>query len=66
MTGALFASSKWLSKREAERRADEALDTVGLLTKRHAMASDLTIGEKKKLELARALATNRRYCCSTR
>ena len=57
MTGALFASSRWLSTQEARHRADEALDTVGLLAKRDVLASDLTIGEKKKLELARALAT---------
>jgi branched-chain amino acid transport system ATP-binding protein len=57
MVGALFASSIWLSMREAERRAEDALDVVGLLAKRHVMANELTIGEKKKLELARALAT---------
>jgi branched-chain amino acid transport system ATP-binding protein len=57
MTGALFASNKWLSTQEAEQRAEEALDLVGLFANRHTMATELTIGEKKKLELARALAT---------
>jgi branched-chain amino acid transport system ATP-binding protein len=57
MTGALFASDKTISTKDAAVRAEQALDTVGLAHKRHAFASDLTIGEKKKLELARALAT---------
>ncbi|MEI9805619.1 MAG: ABC transporter ATP-binding protein [Pseudolabrys sp.] len=57
MTGALFASDKTISTKDAALRAEQALETVGLTHKRQAFASDLTIGEKKKLELARALAT---------
>lgn len=57
MTGALFASDQWISTQDASKRAEEALDMVGLLHKRQALGSDLTIGEKKKLELARSLAT---------
>jgi len=57
MTGALFASNQRISTQEASLRADQSLDMVGLLDKRQALASELTIGEKKKLELARALAT---------
>jgi branched-chain amino acid transport system ATP-binding protein len=57
MTGALFASGQWISNQDASKRAEEALDMVGLLHKRQALGSDLTIGEKKKLELARSLAT---------
>jgi branched-chain amino acid transport system ATP-binding protein len=57
MTGALFASDKWISAQAAAIRAEQALDMVGLLHKRNVLGGDLTIGEKKKLELARALAT---------
>jgi branched-chain amino acid transport system ATP-binding protein len=57
MTGALFSSDEWISTEAASKRAEEALDMVGLLHKRQALGSDLTIGEKKKLELARSLAT---------
>jgi branched-chain amino acid transport system ATP-binding protein len=57
MTGALFASGKWVSAGDAAARAEQALDMVGLLQKRSVLGGDLTIGEKKKLELARALAT---------
>jgi branched-chain amino acid transport system ATP-binding protein len=57
MTGALFASNKTISTKDAALRAEQALEMVRLTHKRQAFASDLTIGEKKKLELARALAT---------
>jgi branched-chain amino acid transport system ATP-binding protein len=57
MTGALFASDKWISAQTGTIRAEQALDMVGLLHKRNVLGGDLTIGEKKKLELARALAT---------
>ena len=55
MTGALFASDKWISAQDAALRAEQALDMVGLLHKKNVFGGDLTIGEKKKLELARAL-----------
>ena len=57
MTGALFSSNQRISTRDATARVDQSLDMVGLLGKRDVLASELTIGEKKKLELARALAT---------
>jgi len=57
MTGALFASKSRVSAAEARARADHSLELVGLLGKRDVLAGALTIGEKKKLELARALAT---------
>ncbi len=57
MTGALFASNNWISARDAAARAEQALDMVGLLHKKAMLGGDLAIGEKKKLELARALAT---------
>lgn len=40
----------------AERMADEALEMVGLAAKASAPSSSLSIGELKRLELARALA----------
>jgi ABC-type branched-subunit amino acid transport system ATPase component len=60
MTGALFAPTHRISMAEARIRAGSALDLVGLLDKRDMLAGELTIGEKKKLELARALATKPR------
>jgi branched-chain amino acid transport system ATP-binding protein len=42
----------------AEREADEWLKFVNLLEKEDFLARNLTIAEKKRLELARALATN--------
>lgn len=60
MTGALFASNERISTAEARRRVDEALDLVSMRDRQDALASELTIGEKKKLELARALATKPR------
>ena len=42
---------------EAERRARAVLDEVGLAAKRDQPAASLTLAERKRLELARALAT---------
>jgi branched-chain amino acid transport system ATP-binding protein len=44
----------------AEQKALEVLDFVGLLDKRDALAKSLTIADRKRLELARALATDPR------
>ncbi len=52
---ALFAG-RFKSVREAEERANEILELVGLAGKRHELAVNLTSPEKKLLELARALA----------
>ncbi|MGD9923962.1 MAG: ABC transporter ATP-binding protein, partial [Pseudorhodoplanes sp.] len=60
MTGALFSSNSYISSTQAQRRVDEALDMVDLTARRNALSTELTIGEKKKLELARALATKPR------
>lgn len=57
MTGALFAPRTRISMTDARARAYAALEMVGLIDKRNMLAGGLTIGEKKKLELARALAT---------
>ena len=42
------------------RRATEILDYVGLMEKRHKFADELSTGQRKRLELARALATEPR------
>lgn len=56
MTGALF-SKDGLSIRMARDRAMEALEMVDIAKQADVMAGALTLGNKKKLELARALAT---------
>ena len=57
MTGALFSHARRISLDEARARVEEPLRLVGLAQRGHALAGTLTLGEKKKLELARALAT---------
>jgi branched-chain amino acid transport system ATP-binding protein len=43
--------------REAARESEQILDRVGLLSKATKLAKNLTLMERKRLELARALAT---------
>jgi len=45
------------SRVRAEAEAMRILETVNLDAKRESLASDLTLGEQKRLEIARALAT---------
>ena len=56
-TGAIFSQKKSISIAEARERSIDPLRKVGLFGKRDQLAGALTLGEKKKLELARALAT---------
>jgi len=44
-------------------RAKEILDVVGLLEERNNLACNLPYGKQRKLEIARALATNPRLLC---
>ena len=44
-------------------RAKEILDMVGLLEERNNLACNLPYGKQRKLEIARALATNPRLLC---
>ncbi len=60
MTGALFARGRTPSLAEARERIRRPLELVGLARKAALPAGALTLGEKKKLELARALATEPR------
>ena len=57
ITGALFATKPNVALKDARAAAREPLELTGLYAKRHVLAGSLTLGEKKKLELARALAT---------
>jgi branched-chain amino acid transport system ATP-binding protein len=60
MTGALFSGARTNSLAVARKAAELPMELTGLTAKRHVAAGALTLGEKKKLELARALATNPR------
>ena len=53
----LAAFMRLPARRDAEAEARRVLDTVGLSTKLASPASDLTLAEQKRLEMARALAT---------
>ena len=56
LVGAMFGDSG-SSEREANDRCVELLDRTGLLDKANRMAGSLTLLDRKRLELARALAT---------
>jgi branched-chain amino acid transport system ATP-binding protein len=60
VAGAIFGSEESTDREEAERRATDALEFIGLADKREQEAGSLTIGEQKQLELARAIASNPR------
>jgi len=47
-------------RRKAERKASEVLEFVGLWSKRNVLGKSLTIADRKRLEVARALATEPR------
>lgn len=55
--GAYFGSSKKIGLKEAQTRAEEAIEKAGLKGKARTLANNLTLVERKRLELARALAT---------
>jgi branched-chain amino acid transport system ATP-binding protein len=57
MAGALFSDGALRPTSEARKIADRSTELVGLGRKRDYPAGILSIGEKKRLELARALAT---------
>ena len=57
MMGVLFGKNKAVSPAEAEKDAMEALEFVGLLDHINTPAKDLIVGNQKRLEVARALAT---------
>ncbi|MBN2041691.1 MAG: ABC transporter ATP-binding protein [Spirochaetes bacterium] len=54
----LFGCGTKISKKQASEQAMEWLEFVGLLKDSSTLAKDLTIANQKRLEVARALATN--------
>ena len=56
--GVLFGRDRPSNRSEARRRARSVLDLVGLSPLESAVSGDLGIADHKRLELARALATN--------
>jgi branched-chain amino acid transport system ATP-binding protein len=60
LVGSLFTSGRKLANRQVWELVEDTLERVGLHHKAGHLASSLTYGEKKKLELARALASRPR------
>jgi branched-chain amino acid transport system ATP-binding protein len=58
MVGSLFGTGKRVSEAEAARKAEEALAFVNLTHLKDLPAGDLTLANQKRLEVARALATD--------
>ena len=57
LLGSLFGRQNAVLPSEAVREATESLEFVGLAKKINVLAKDLIIGNQKRLEMARALAT---------
>ena len=57
MVGSYFGSHGRRFLKECKRQAEDILSLVGLADKRNALASQLTLVERKMLELARVLST---------
>jgi branched-chain amino acid transport system ATP-binding protein len=58
LLGLFFGTSTGMSSRDAVREATDLLEFVGLSAVRGTPAKDLTLAKQKRLEVARALATN--------
>lgn len=58
LLGSLFGTSIKINKSDIERRSLELLQFVGLSDMEGFIAKELTIANQKRLEVARALATN--------
>jgi len=57
MVGRAFGADPTKNLTDAERDSMQVLEIVGLTEKAHTLAKDLTLMQRKRLELARALAT---------
>jgi len=57
LIGSFFGSSAKISPSQAERYAEEVLAFTGLSAAKESPAADLTLANQKRLEVARALAT---------
>ena len=60
MVGALYGRSQTLSQRKARQRCGDILEEVGLADRAGVPAAALTLAGRKRLEVARALATEPR------
>ena len=60
VVGAFFGRRERLSRAQALRVADEVLERVHLAHKARLKGNQLTVADRKRLEVARALATNPR------
>ena len=58
MLGSHFGMSPGMSSKDAVQKATELLEFVGLSAVKATPAKDLTLASQKRLEVARALATN--------
>lgn len=58
MVGSLFGTGRRVSEGQALRKAEEALEFVNLSHLKDVPAGDLTLANQKRLEVARALATD--------
>jgi branched-chain amino acid transport system ATP-binding protein len=58
MVGALFGTGHRMSSKEALKKAEETLEFVDLTALKDVPAGDLTLANQKRLEVARALASN--------
>jgi len=58
MVGSLFGTGHRISGAEALRKAEEALEFVDMTAFADTPAKDLTLAQQKRLEVARALATD--------
>jgi len=56
LVGSLFGAKKWKDIGAGMREAEKVLDFVGLGHKRDCKISEITIADRKRIELARALA----------
>jgi branched-chain amino acid transport system ATP-binding protein len=57
MVGALFGTGRYVTTRDAQKKAEETLEFVDLLPLKDSLAGDLTLSQQKRLEVARALAS---------
>ena len=64
VVASIFRLPKFFKTEKAMReRAKEILDIVGLLDERNNLSCNLPYGKQRKLEIARALATNPKLLC---
>jgi cell division transport system ATP-binding protein len=54
----VLRSTGWKHKKEIQQRIEEALDSVGMLHKKHKMPHQLSGGEQQRVAIARAILNN--------